>query len=485
MSKILALFFCVTLLTNFTFAQTKDSPSGFKECEIGGVQGRSFCGFVNVPEDHQNPEGRKISIYVVIVNSLMRPPSSDPVFFLAGGPGEAATNEVRFDSSELAQLRQSRDFIFVDQRGTGKSNPLQCDFFGDDPQSYLGSLFPIEKVRKCREKLKDKADLTKYTTMDFIQDLEDVRNVLGYDRVNLIGGSYGTRAAFVYLRMYPNAIRSAVLSGVSPPTQRAPLSYPKDAQKSLDALFNQCKLDETCKNTFPDPAKDLQSILNRFDKEGTIKTSIKISENEKKGVELTRSVFAERLRFMLYSNGSRSRVPLLLHQAAQRNFQPFTQLAYEFGHETFPGVNFPLLLSVTCLEELQFIPPDEANREADGSFYGLGRYNDQSAACAEWPHREFPKEITNAVEFDGPVLMVSGSVDPVTPPHWSYDALKTLPRGKVIELPGETHYSGPCVAELATDFIAKGSADLSKSCEQKPQTIPFAVGPRIILPSQH
>ena len=200
--------------------------------------------------------------------------------------------------SEGEYWLNGHDFVFVDQRGTGKSNPLQCDFFGDDPQSYLGSLFPIEKVRKCREKLKDKADLTKYTTMDFIQDLEDVRHVLGYDRINLIGGSYGTRAAFVYLRMYPNAIGSAVLSGVSPPTQRAPLSYPKDAQQSLDALFNQCKLDETCKNNFPDPAKDLQSILNRFDKEGKIKTSIKISENETKAVELTRSVFAERLRFM-------------------------------------------------------------------------------------------------------------------------------------------------------------------------------------------
>lgn len=464
--------FALILFASFAFSQTKELPPGFKECEIGGVQGLSFCGFIDVPEDHQKPDGRKISVYVVIVSSLMRPPSPDPVFFLAGGPGEAATNEAGFDATQLPQLRQNHDFVFVDQRGTGKSNPLQCDFFGEDPQSYLGSLFPIEKVRECREKLKDKADLTKYTTMDYVQDLEDVRHALGYNQINLIGGSYGTRVAFVYLRMYPAAIRSAVLAGVAPPTQRAPLSYAKDAQHSLDALFNQCKADETCKKNFSDPAKDLHSILNRFDKEGTIKTSLKISENEKKTVELTKNVFAERLRFMLYNNESRSRVPLLLHQAAQGNYEPFTQIAYEFGHDAFPGINFPLLLSVTCLEELQFIPADEAKREAAGTFYGLGRYNDQSAACAEWPHREMSREITNAVKFDGPVLMISGSLDPVTPPYWSYDALKTLPHGKVIELKGETHHSGPCVAELATDFIANGTS--AESCEQKAQAIPFA-----------
>ncbi len=476
MSKTLAFVLSIILFASFAVTQTKKLPAGFKECKIADVKGRAFCGFIEVYEDHQKQQGRKISLYVVIVPSLIRPPSPDPVFLLAGGPGEAATNEVEFDSSELAQLRQSHDFVFVDQRGTGKSNPLQCNFFGDDPQSYLGSLFPIEKVRECREKLKDKADLTKYTTLDFIQDLEDVRQTLGYDRINLIGASYGTRAAFVYLRLYPNAIRSALLSGVSPPAQRAPLSYPKDSQRSLDALFNQCKRDEACNKNFPDPAKDLQSILTRFDKEGAIKTSIKIPGNKRNTVELTNSVFVERLRFMLYNNELRSQVPLLLHQAAMGNFEPFAQIAYEIGHEAFPSINFPLSLSVTCLEELQFIQPDEAKREAEGTFYGLGRYNDQSAACAEWPHREMPKEITTAVKFDGPVLMVSGSLDPVTPPHWSYDALKTLPLGRVIELPGETHHSGPCVAKLATDFIEKGnSADVSKSCEQNSQAIHFAV----------
>jgi pimeloyl-ACP methyl ester carboxylesterase len=475
MSKALAILF-VIFFASFGFSQTKELPAGFKECEITGVNGRSFCGSIDVLEDHQNAQGRKISINVIVVSSLIRPPSADPIFFLAGGPGEAATNEVDFESNGLPGLRQHHDLVFVDQRGTGKSNPLQCDFFGDDPQSYLGSLFPIEKVRQCREQLKGKADLTRYTTMDFVQDLEDVRQALGYNQINLIAGSYGTKVAFIYMRMYPKAIRSAVLSGVAPPTQRAPLSYAKDAQRSLEALFHQCKTDESCNKNFPDPQKDLQSILNRFDKQGSIKTSIKISEDQKKTVELTRSVFAERLRFMLYNNESRSKVPLILHQAALGNFEPFTEIAYEFSHGVFPGINFPLLLSVTCLEEVQFIYSDEAKREAAGSFYGLGRYNDHSAACAEWPHREISKEITTAVKFDGPVLMVTGSLDPVTPPHWSYDALKTLPHGRVIELAGETHYSGPCVATLATTFIEKGSsADLDKLCEQKRPSTPFTI----------
>ena len=138
----------------------------------------------------------------------------------------------------LAKVREHRDLVFVDQRGTGKSNPLNCQLVDPaDPQSYLGSFYPLEATKKCRAELETRADLTLYTTNIAMDDVEDVRAALGYDQINLYGGSYGTRVAQHYLRKYPMRVRTVILDGVVAPAQILGPDTAIDAENALQAVF--------------------------------------------------------------------------------------------------------------------------------------------------------------------------------------------------------------------------------------------------------
>src|SRR5262249_33163639 len=159
----------------------------------------------------------KIKLHLVVLSGLEAPAAADPVFVFHGGPGGAATDwvdETRFGF--LAGLRKNHDLVFVDQRGTGSSNGLHCDV-GDDPedlQAFFGELLAEDKVRACRQKLDAGANLKMYTTPIAMDDLDDIRAALGYQKINLMGVSYGAIAAQVYLRQHPEHVRAAMLVGV-------------------------------------------------------------------------------------------------------------------------------------------------------------------------------------------------------------------------------------------------------------------------------
>ena len=204
--------------------ETSHSPKPtIAPCVVAGGEGR--CGSLTVPENRTTRRGRTIDLQIVVLPARSRTPAPDPIFFLAGGPGQAATALSRgaFDPA----LQQDRDLVFVDQRGTGGSNPLECELPGEpvDPQSYLGDVFQVSVFEKCRDELASKADVTQYTTAAAADDLDDVRAALGYSRINLMGGSYGTRAALIYMRRHPASVRTAVLNGVAPASLKNPLYH--------------------------------------------------------------------------------------------------------------------------------------------------------------------------------------------------------------------------------------------------------------------
>src|SRR5207253_1172370 len=115
----------------------------------------------------------------------------DAVFYIPGGPGSSSTEDAPYVAADLAKVREHRDLVFVDQRGTGGSNALNCEFFDPaDPQSYLGHWNPPDKVRVCRQQLESKADLRLYVTTIAMDDLDEVRAALGYEKIDLLAGSY-------------------------------------------------------------------------------------------------------------------------------------------------------------------------------------------------------------------------------------------------------------------------------------------------------
>src|SRR5262245_32071250 len=232
-------------------------------CALPGIE-RVRCGTFRVPENRAQPDKRSIDLNVVVLAAKNAQRAADALFILQGGPGQAATTLAEFYAETFAGLRDTRDIVLVDQRGTGASNPLVCRLGGSkaDPGGYLGDIFPVNRVRACRAELERGADLTQYTTPIAMDDLEEVRAALGYERVDLYGTSYGTRAVLVYLRAHPERVRSMILKGVVPMSVIVPLPFAEDSQRALDLLLEDCAADATCAAAYPRPRAEFASIVD-------------------------------------------------------------------------------------------------------------------------------------------------------------------------------------------------------------------------------
>src|ERR1043166_8583557 len=252
-----ALFLAVALLVTLQTASITHpggpkSSLALKPCQVPEIKGEAKCGTFEVFENRETRKGRKINLNVLVLPATGPQRERDALFYFAGGPGSAATEDAPGVAQMLAKIREHRDLVFVDQRGTGKSNPLNCQLVDPaDQQSYLGSFYPVEATKKCREELEKRADLTLYTTNIAMDDIDDVRAALGYDQITLYGGSYGTRASMVYMRRHPQHVRAAVLHGISPTNQYMPLHFPQDTERALQGVLAECEAEEACHKAFP------------------------------------------------------------------------------------------------------------------------------------------------------------------------------------------------------------------------------------------
>jgi len=219
-----------------------------------------FCGRLAVAEDREASAGRRIELAVALVPSRAKRPLPDPVFMLAGGPGQSALETYPAAAAAFRDVLRDRDVVLVDQRGTGGSNRLACpepdagagaDAFGDPSAAR-------KFAEACLAGLE--ADPRFYTTSDAVLDLEDVRAALGAEQVNLVGVSYGTRVALEYLRRHPDRTRTVVLDGVVPPELALGADHARNLENALDAHFAICEADATCRERYGSPRARLAAV---------------------------------------------------------------------------------------------------------------------------------------------------------------------------------------------------------------------------------
>ncbi len=228
----------------------------------GNIEG--LCGTVSVWENRALKRGRRLALKVMVLPALQGG-GSDAFFPLAGGPGQSAI-ETYPATGYTNAIRRDRDVVLVDQRGTGGSAPLKCDLRDmTNAQQVLGEEIPAERLRACREKLAQTADLTQYTTSIFVDDLDEVRAALGYEKIDVFGTSYGTRAALVYLRQHGNHVRTIGLEGVVSPEYRIALSFSRALQSSIDQIIERCEATTACQQSYPDLRKEFDALLVRLD----------------------------------------------------------------------------------------------------------------------------------------------------------------------------------------------------------------------------
>jgi len=231
------------------------------ECRLPKLPFAAQCGVLEVPENRTLADSRRIGIAVAVLPANTLNPRPDPLFILAGGPGQAASQLGLF-AAQLAGVRKDRDIVLVDPRGSGRSAPLECAAL--KPQDSLAlslDINPVESAQACARELAARGvDARQYTTAAWVADLDAVRAAMGYRQINLWGGSYGTRVAQEYARRYPDRVRSMVLDGVAPPSMRISLDVWPTRDAALSALIEACSAAAACRAAHPDLAATLASI---------------------------------------------------------------------------------------------------------------------------------------------------------------------------------------------------------------------------------
>lgn len=447
-----------------------------------------LCGTWDVFEDREAKTGRRIALRVVVLPALSNDTAPDPLFILAGGPGQAASELTEVIRVPFRQVNRERDLVFVDQRGTGGSNPLTCELGEEAPDETL-LLDPMSdellrarvlaELGACVASLD--ADPRFYTTPLAMDDLDDVRQALGYNTINLWGGSYGTRAGLVYLRRHPDRVRTAILDGVAPVAMKLPLNMGRDAARALDLLLEDCSADAGCHAAYPDLADQLQTLLDTLEQGPVRQTVAHPRTGRPTEVVVSRTSLASSVRAPLYSPDLAAVLPLAISSAADGDYGPLSAMGVGFAGDA--SLYTGMFLSVVCSEDVPAITAADRALAAAEPLFGTSLLDSFAALCGAWPRGTLPDGYDEPVASDRPVLLLSGRLDPVTPPRWAESVEGPLVNATHVTVPGVGHgtMGAGCVPDLMAEFIERGSAaSLEVDCVdriQRPRFFDSTLGP--------
>lgn len=458
-----------------TSAQARPVPDALHLSDCTYARQHARCGTFNVWEDRGKKQGRTIGLRVVVIPALARDPGL-PVYPLAGGPGQSIV-DIASDMLQWPVFRRAHvqhDIVLVDQRGTGRSHALNCELFPTD-QSMMRELFPLERVRACREKLAADANLTMYGSGNAADDLDEVAAALKHEKILVFGGSYGTTLALVYLRRHPTHVAAEVLQAVATPWLRLPLPFPRGGQRALDDLSRACNAEAYCHAQFSNFRKEFD-VLDRAS-EGGIPVDFTDRETHERVKDvISHEVFADRMRQALYSEEVASSLPAIVHAAvAGHDTAPLGRLIVMLTKNIVGEQSMGLNLSISCSEAVAFIDPDEARRESRGTFMGDSRYRAQKATCDVWDVPGENRHFLDPIPSGVPILMISGEDNPATPPQFGAEELRYLSEGRQVVVPSAGHFTdSDCTANLEAAVLDGASPrSLSTACIRKERRPPF------------
>lgn len=458
-----------------------------KPCSPKELEAEAQCATYDVLEDRAARSGRRIPLKIVVLPALQQEKREpDPLFILAGGPGQAATENAKFFARVFAQVRRNRDIVMVDQRGTGESNGLDCDLYGSTVQGHLRDLFPLESIRTCLEQWKTRADLRFYTTDIAMADLDEAREAMGYERINLFGTSYGTRAAQVFMRQYPDRVRSVIMKGVTP--IGIPLTAPmaKDAQRAFDILCEDCAADPPCHAAFPNLKAEFKTVFERLER--GVHFDLPDATGKKERMKISRAAIGPTIRSLLQSIDSAATVPMLIHEAFKGDYAPLANAALTIRRSFPKGVSIGMFLTVAAIEDVAVSDAKAIARESEETFLRDDYFKLLQRAAEILPRKKMPAEYHAPVLSEIPALLISGFLDSATPPGGAEEVARHLPNSlHVVIRYGSHSYGGlsPCVDNIMADFIASGSIKgINSDCVKQVRRPPFVVKPDAKQPSE-
>jgi len=447
----------------------------FKPCELSrpgsGARAQAWCTTIEVPENRDDPHSRRIGLKLAIARSDAQVPEPDMVTLLAGGPGEAATEGWVLLAPAFADVRKHHDIVLLDQRGTGGSNPLSCKNAEQADPNQNALLVDLDKVRKsvaaCLDEVKQKADPRYYTTTVAAQDLEDVRKALGSPQLDLVGVSYGTRMAQQYLKAYPGSVRSVVLDSVVPNQLVLGQDFARNLDDALKKNFAYCAAAPACKQRFGDSMQTLYQLRDAL-RANPHKVSFRDPETYETVVRpLSEFSLAGVVRMFAYQPETAALLPLSINAAAHGDVGPLLGQAKILSGDLSGDMNNGMSMSVICSEDVDLLQPQLQDQN---TMLGNHLIDALKAQCEVWPHGTRPADFHAPLKSDKPILMLSGELDPVTPPRYGEQILPGLTDARQLVFKGQAHslLSRGCMPQLLGKFIDKPDPkQLDASCLNK------------------
>ncbi len=452
-------------------------------CEVArpnsGLSMPAWCAMFPVPENRADPHGRIIELKVAVLRSRAQVANKDMVVFLAGGPGQAATETGATVIATLEALRAHRNVLLVDQRGTGGSNALTCRDSGQSlPGDDDGSL-DAERMRRdaaaCLKQLATHADPRYYTTTIAVQDLEDVRRALGSPTFNLLGVSYGTRVAQQYLVRYPNAVRSMVLDSVVPNPLVLGEEFARNLHDALKAQFARCAAEPACQRKFGDPGQTLYQLRDAL-RANPHRVSFRDPQTWQTVTRvLNENALASVVRMFAYTPHTAGLLPLSIDAAARGDVGPLLGQAKILAGDLSELSGSGMQYSVICSEDADRLTlrPQDAN-----TILGTRMVDMLKAICSVWPKGTRPADFHQPLAATTPTLLLAGQYDPVTPPRYADEVAKGLPNSRVLVLNGQAHsvMTAGCTPQLIRRFVDElDPKTLDASCLERLRPTPLFI----------
>ena len=452
--------FLAALLAGCAFlapARGADADAALAECHVAGIANGVLCGSLSRPLDPAHAEHGSITLRYVVVPAMARRKLADPVFLLAGGPGQSAVAIAAQTLPLFSRLNNRRDIVFVDQRGTGGSAPLACK--DDESESLAEQSEPDRQVRlvaQCKAELlklpyiHTESDLGLFTTPIAVQDLDAVRRALGAQRIDLVGGSYGTRVALEYLRQFPQAVRRLVLDGVAPADMALPASFSTDSQAALDSLIAACAAEASCGRLHPALRAHVGALLQSLPR--AVSAAHPFTGHEER-FTLTREMVLGAVRDALYAPALAAALPEALDAAAGGDFAGLLGLNAVLFAKKSSRPALGMHLSVVCAEDM---PRVAAAPDKPGADFGTAFARQYEKLCAAWPRGAVPSAFYAIGPSASPALLLSGGLDPATPPRHGARvaaALGPLARHVVVANAGHGVMAIGCMRDVVFRFI--------------------------------
>lgn len=467
-----ALAFCSAI-------ESSAAPLALDECrlrsELGSGSVAARCGWLSVPENREQPDGKQVRLHVAVLPSLRLEPAGDPLFILSGGPGQAAGDFYISIAPALARVRRDRDIVVVDQRGTGRSNRLDCTFPDESDAAFSDPQKLREIVRRCLAGLP--GDPRYYTTSIAVRDLDDVRNALGYRQIDLYGVSYGTRVAQHYMRRYPDRVRVAILDGVVPPELAMGPTVALDAQAAIDSAFARCNEDSHCNRAFPNVAGSFTTLRSRLQSQPISLSVPDPLSAEPTQTQLGIAELSAAVRLLSYSDETLSTLPLLIHEAQTGQPQglaaQYLMIKRNLEKQIANGMHF----AVVCSEDAPRWGESNISEAAVAKTYiGTTFMAAMRTVCDQWPRGPVDPEFSKPLISTLPTLILSGGNDPVTPARYGEEVQRGLSKSKHLVLAGQGHgqIGVACMPRLVAEFIASGDVDkVDDACTKTVAPAPF------------